>query len=110
MMTEDYPLVFAVNSEFIKDIKGDFGNTIIMSMGCESHYLNDMAEAFTEKGASVYIGWSCVVSLKYADSATLDLFNNLLTENMTVAEGISGTMTELGYDPYFNTYLKYYPK
>jgi len=28
---------------------------------------------------------------------------------MTVARGISRTMAEIGRDPYFDAYLKYYP-
>ena len=75
--TEDYPLIFAVSSEFIKDAKGDFDNTAIITMGCESYYYDDMAIAFVEKGASVYIGWSTLVSLEYIDAATLDLLGRL---------------------------------
>jgi hypothetical protein len=110
LMAEDYPLVFAVNSEFIrKDARGNFDNTAIIAMGCESYYLDDMATAFIEKGASVYIGWSTVVSLEYVDKATLDLLGNLCTENMKVTPGIARTMAELGPDPYFNACLKHYP-
>jgi len=110
LMAEDFPLVFAVNSEFIrKNSKGNFDNTVIIAMGCESYYFDDMAAAFVEKGASVYIGWSAVVSLEYVDTVTLDLLGNLCTENMTVAQGIAETMAELGHDPYFNAYLKHYP-
>ena len=68
-----------------------------------------MAEAFIKKGASAYLGWSGVVSLKYVDEATLSLLSNLCSANMTVEQGIDQTMTELGYDPYFHAYLKYYP-
>ena len=109
LMTEDYPLVFAVNSEFIEDCEGNFDNTVIMAMGCESLYFDDMATAFIEKGASVYIGWNTVVSLEYVDTATLDLLGNLCRENMTVAQGVTKTMAEVGHDPYFNAYLKYDP-
>ena len=110
MMTTEYPLVFAINSEFIKtDLKGSFDNTAIIMMGCESYYFDDMAEAFIEKGASVYLGWNSFVSLDYVDDATLNLVSNLCTENMTVAEGVDTTMTDVGYDPYFRAYLKYCP-
>ena len=78
-------------------------------MGCESYYFDDMPAAFIKKGASVYIGWSTVVSLEYVDATTLNLLNNLCTENMTVAQGIAETMAELGHDPYFDAYLKYHP-
>ncbi|MFC2066953.1 hypothetical protein ACFLUO_07930 [Chloroflexota bacterium] len=110
MMTTEYPLVFAINSEFIiNDMKGTFDNTVIIAMGCESHYLDDMATAFVQRGASAYIGWDNLVSLKYVDKATLTLISNLSTGNMTMEEGIDKTMGELGYDPYFHAQLKSYP-
>jgi len=110
LMAEDYPLVFAVSSEFIReDTKGDFDDTVIISMGCESYYYDDMPAAFIEKGASVYTGWSTIVSLEYVDVVTLDLLGNLCTANMTVTQGISRTTAELGHDPYFDAYLKYFP-
>lgn len=107
-MTDDYPLVFAVNSEFIRDTGGSFEDTVIISMGCESYYYDDMAEAFIAKGASVYLGWSTIVSLEYVDAATLNLLRNLCTDNMTLAAAADRTMAEMGRDPHFGTYLKLY--
>jgi len=109
MMDENIPLVFAVNSEFIKDAKGRFDRTVVLAMGCESYEYDDMPLAFAEKGASVYVGWSSVVTLEHVDIVALDLLNNLCTENMTLAQGISRTMADLGNDPYFDSYLKFYP-
>ena len=34
---------------------------------------------------------------------------NLLTDNMTLAQGVETTMAELGHDPHFDAYLKLYP-
>ncbi len=109
LMEADYPLVFAVNSEFIKRAEGAFNGSFILAMGCESFKLDDMPAAFIEKGAAVYIGWSDVVTLEYVDSATLDLLNNLFTANMTLSQGISSTLNRLGKDPYFGSYLKCAP-
>ena len=108
MMSDKYPLVFAVNSEFVaKDTKGSFANTVILAMGCESYYMDDMAAAFRQKGASTYIGWNTVVTLEHTDKATLDLLLNLCREKMTVAQAVARTMDNVGPDPYFETYLKY---
>jgi hypothetical protein len=109
MMDENSPLVFAVNSEFIKRADGKFNGSIILAMGCESYKYNDLPMAFIEKGAVAYIGWSDVVTLEHVDVVTLDLLNNLLTANMTLSQGISSTMNLMGKDPYYNSYLKYYP-
>jgi hypothetical protein len=109
VMTENYPLVFAVNSAFIKDAKGEFKNTVVLAMGCESYCYDDMPAAFVEKGASAYIGWSAVVSLEHTDSVILDLLGKLCTDNLTLAQAVAGTTADLGNDPYFDAYLKYYP-
>jgi hypothetical protein len=109
MMEENYPLVFAVNSGFIKDAKGEFDHTVVLAMGCESYEYDDMPKAFIAKGASVYIGWTDVVTLEHVDSVTLDLLHNLCSDNMTLAQGISKTTDDLGKDPYFDSYLRYYP-
>jgi len=111
LMTEDYPPVFAVNSEFVaKEMNGEFDDTVILMMGCESLQNDDMAAAFVQKGASVYLGWSTVVSLQYVDRTTLELVRNLYTENLTVERGVGRTMKNEGIDPYFHAYLKYYPQ
>jgi hypothetical protein len=110
MMTDDYPLVFAVNSEFFrKDTKGKFTDTLIIAAGCESFYFEDMAEAFIDKGASSYIGWSTIVSLEYTDEVLKHMLTNLLTNNMTLEDSTALAMAELGHDPYFGASLRYYP-
>jgi hypothetical protein len=109
LMEENTPLVFAVNSEFMRRADGQFNGSFILAMGCESFKYNDMPAAFLEKGAAVYIGWSDVVTLEYVDRATLDLLNNLFTANMTLSEGITTTLNRLGYDPYFGSHLKCAP-
>jgi hypothetical protein len=109
MMSDDIPLVFAVNSAFIKGASGRFADTVVILMGCESYYYDDMPAAFIQKGASAYIGWNTVVSLDYVDKAVLNLLGNLCIGNMTLTDGISQTMADQGKDPSFGSYLKYYP-
>ena len=109
LMEENSPLVFAVNSEFLKNAEGEFNHTVVLAMGCESYKYNDMPAVFIEKGASVYVGWNDVVSLEHVDEVILNLLGNLCTANMTLSQSISLTMEEIGADPYFGSYLKYYP-
>lgn len=109
-MTEDYPLVFAVNSEFITDsMKGEFDNTAIIMMGCSGTHLADMATAFVNKGASTYLGWDVSVDLDYVDDAAVNLIGNLCVQDMTVGQAVVRTMDEMGTDPYYYARLKYYP-
>jgi hypothetical protein len=109
MMSEDTPLVFAVNSEYIKSAEGDFNNTVVLALGCESYKYDDMPTAFIEKGASAYVGWNEVVTLGYVDNMILNLLNHLCIDNMTLSQSISLTMEEVGIDPLFGAFLKYYP-
>ena len=110
LMTDKYPLVFAVNSEFIrKNMSGDFEDTAIVMMGCESYYYSDMAAAFLEKGASVYLGWDKLVSLDYVDEVTGALLRNLCTGELEVEKSVHETMKKYGLDPYFKASLKFAP-
>lgn len=109
-MTEDYPIVFAINSKFVTEsMDGKFDNTAIIMMGCSTTYQSDMAIAFVVKGASTYIGWDASVSLDYVDGATINLIQRLLLDNLTVEEAVAATIDEKGRDPFFDAILKYYP-
>jgi hypothetical protein len=110
-MTADFPLVFAVNSRFVlESMQGSFDNTLIIMMGCSCSYLEDMAAAFTLKGASTYMGWNGSVSLDYVDRATTDLIANLCTQKMTVGEAAAKTMTGIGPDPEWGAGLRFHPR
>ena len=109
VMVEDYPLVFAVNTDFLTESDGAYDNTVVLAMGCESYCYDDMPETFVEKGASAYIGWSNVVTLEYVDEVMLDLLGNLCSADLTISEAINRTMTDHGNDPYFDAFLRYYP-
>ncbi len=110
LMSDNYPLVFAINSQFVTDeMNGSFNKAVVIAMGCESYKLDDLANAFIKKGASLFVGWSSVVSLDYVDSTTLDLLNNLCAKNMPVTESMNSTMDRAGADPYFGTFLKASP-
>lgn len=109
-MTKDYPRVFAVNSKFIlESMDGSFNKTAIITMGCSTLCLEDMAAAFSIKGASTYMGWDRFVSIDHVDEATIYLVQRLCVDNLTVAEAVATTMAEKGCDPVYDAILKYYP-
>ena len=110
MILENYPLVFAVNSEFITNsMKGIFDNTIIVMMGCSSYYAGDMANALIQKGASAYLGWSATVDINYVEETTLSFLKNLCIHNLPLEQAVNETMLKSGRDPYYNSRLKYFP-
>jgi hypothetical protein len=106
-MTADFPLVFAINANFIMEkMTGRFDDTVIIMMGCSCLYLEDMAAAFTIKGASTYLGWDGSVDLGYVDQAAAGLIPSLCTGGMTVGEAVA----EIEPDPVWGAGLKFYPQ
>ena len=109
-ISEDYPWVFAIGAEFVtRSMEGQFTNTAIIMMGCSCLYLEDLAQAFIDKGASTYLGWNASVGLDYVDKAAIKLIGNLCTKGMTVKQAVTKTMAEVGPDPDYHAHLKYYP-
>lgn len=107
---EHHPLVFAIAPKFVShSMAEEFDNTAIIMMGCSCLYLTDMATAFIDKGASVYLGWHATVDLAYVDRATPYLMGQLCTERATIEEAVKNTRNVIGRDPTYNAVLKYYP-
>ena len=107
---EHHPWVFAIGDEFVtQSMDGQFANTVVIMMGCSCLYVDDLAQAFIEKGASTYLGWDVAVDLSYVDDAAISLVQNLCGENLTVKKAVTKTMAEKGPDPRYGAELKYYP-
>jgi hypothetical protein len=107
---ENKPWLFAVGSEFVTNsMEGRFDNTVIIMMGCYCLYLDDLAQAFTQKGASVYLGWDGNVTLPYIDEATINLMGNLFRKDTSIKQAVEKTMAEVGFDPDWDACLTYYP-
>ena len=105
-----HPMVFSIKDSFItKSMEGDFDNTVIIMMGCSCIAIDDLAQAFIEKGASTYLAWHATVGLGYVDQATTYLIQQLCGEQLTVAETVRNTMDTIGADPMFGAKLKYFP-
>lgn len=109
-VAEGYPYVFAIGPQFITNsMKGDFNNTVVIADGCSCLYDNDLAQAFTQKGASAYLAWDATVDLDYVDEATISLIENLCSERLPINEAVDLTMATKGLDPKYRAALKYYP-
>lgn len=109
-IAEGRPWVFSISAKFISEsMTKKFDNTVVIMMGCSGIYLPDLAEAFIDKGASVYLAWDASVLLDYTDEATLHLIKQLCSENVTIKEAVDSTMDVIGPDPKYGAELKYYP-
>ena len=104
------PVYFAIGPKFIThSMNGNFNNTVVIVDGCSCLYDDDLAQAFTSKGASCYLAWDFSVDLDYVDEATISLVANLCSEGLPVKEAVDHTMATIGPDPEWGAVLKYYP-
>jgi hypothetical protein len=107
---EGYPMVFGIPPKFIlKSMKGTFDDSVVIMMGCSGLFLRDLAEAFVDKGASVYVAWNGSVELDYVDNATPYLIRQLCSGNMTIKEAVDSTRDVMGPDLKHWSGLEYYP-
>jgi hypothetical protein len=111
-VSDRYPMVFGIPPKFITEsMQGRFDDAVVIMMGCSGLFMRDLAEAFVDKGASVYVGWNGSVELYYVDEATPYLVKQLCSVNMTVKEAVDSTMVvdAIGPDPEHGSGLEYYP-
>jgi len=102
---------FAFTPTFVEKLEGTFPKSVVIAMGCQSLNLTvkqQMAKAFCDKGAKVYIGWSSWVSWQHSDNETMQLIKRLLYEDMTIEDAIN--KAKESPDPYYGAFLDFYPK
>jgi hypothetical protein len=102
---------FAITSDFIKNIDGDFPKSIIFMMGCwslKSEY-EQVAQAFVSKGATVCTGWSDLILPGDTDAETARLIGRML-DGSTVKDAVRDRYsTYQGNTGPIKSYLGYYP-
>jgi len=104
------PVYFVIGPKFIThSMHGNFNNTVVIVDGCSCLHFDDLAQAFTSKGASCYLAWDHTVELDYVDEAATSLVENLCSKGLSVKEAVDHTMATTGPDPDWGAWLKYYP-
>lgn len=110
-VTENSPSYFAVGPDFVRDsMDGRFPNTLIILSTCGGLYSFDLAEAFIEKGAVGIISWSDLVDPGHTDSTIDFLIRSIFLEKLDIESAVKKTMEEVGPDPYYESFLLYYPE
>jgi len=88
-------------------LNGEFHNSIIIAMGCNSSINDSMARAFVnDRKALVYIGWTRDVTVNHTDSATLGLLESFFENNETIKRAIIKVPPDLKT----GAKLTYYPE
>jgi hypothetical protein len=92
---------FAITSNFIENLEGRFPRSIVVAMGCWSLKpdVRQLANAFINKGAEVYIGWTDMVESRHTDSETIKLLRMLLEGNQTIEDAVYSTDPDWSFPP-----------
>ena len=102
---------FAVTSAFVAgSMESKFNGSLIVLSSCLGMWMNDLAEAFLQKGARAFISWDEKVNLAHTDEACILLLKALIQQRMTISEAVGKVMTEVGPDQTYGSRLTYYPK
>jgi hypothetical protein len=101
---------FGIVPNFVKScMNGRFHDTVVIMMGCNGLTFSNMADAFTEKGARTYIGWSDAILGTRNDPVITRLLQHLITENQSVDNAVTDTMKEYKPSLTDRSILMYYP-
>ena len=100
--------LFAVSPEFIQEYNKDgFKDGIVLMMGCQGLCVNDLADAFCEEGASIYVSWDGNVCLKHTDRAFLSIIESICARKSTILEALDYAQNQIGCDPVYHSSLNY---
>jgi hypothetical protein len=112
-ITNDPHLYWAITPKFIEEcMDGRFEDTVIILMSCnglKAGY-DKTAEAFTQKGAKIFISWDGWIDPSDNDQAVALLLQHLIVQNTTVGEAVNETSSHIYplYGPELSK-LDYYP-
>ena len=103
---------FAIAPKFIESF-GNFPKSIIVAMGCWSLKYYGMAQAFLNKGAKAYVGWTDVVTSNDTDYETARFLEEFLGLNKTLEDAVEMTGQHRYRDPSTNinvtSRMEFYP-
>jgi hypothetical protein len=100
------PLFGAPASFFREAASGRFDGTLVIMMGCDGLATEGLAQAFLDRGAGAFVGWTDDVTANHTDEATVDLLANLLVHRFDVEEAVTRTAASVGPDRTFGAELQ----
>ena len=98
--------LFAVGADFVNHFMKDrFRDSTILVMGCDGIRSTDLAQAFIDNGAKLYISWDGPVTLEHTDLAFSCLLRAMTEEGMSPEEAMNYAMKVVGCDPVYDSSL-----
>ena len=102
--------LFAVGADFVNHFMRDgFRGSTVLVMGCDGARATDLAKAFVDNGAELYISWDGPVSLSHTDRAFSCLLTAMVRDGMSPREAATHAMAVVGPDPEYNSTLSCFP-
>ena len=106
---------FAITPKFIGNLEGNFPKSIVIAMGCWSLKTEcyETAQAFINKGAKAYVGWTEIVLPNDTDHETAMFLEMFLDKNKTLEGARAMTSLHKYHDPVTNenvtSRMEFYP-
>jgi len=98
---------FVITPLYVLSSNTKFQRSIVYVSSCYSLSAPDMAEAFIDKGAKTYIGWTGLVDIYKADQALKLFIKEFIEENKTLCEAIKDINNKTSTN---TSSLKIYPE
>jgi len=98
---------FSITEKFVRSLRGRFKDSVVIVSGCYSLFHDGMAQAFFDRGCSVYVGWNYLVTAEHADAGLRRLVYHYCVEGLPIGAAVKETMQEIGPDPEYETILAY---
>ena len=99
--------LFGIGPDFITySMRGSFHHALIVLMGCDGLRSPRTGQAFLDKGASAFVGWSESVSASHSDAAALRLLEKSVIDGLPLADAVAQTAAEVGPDPSYGAELR----
>ena len=98
--------LFAVGADFVNHFMKDrFRGSTVLVMGCDGIRSTDLAQAFIDNGAELYISWDGPVTLGHTDLAFSCLLRAMIEEEMSPEDAMIYAINIVGRDPDYNSSL-----
>ncbi len=101
---------FSVGPGLVSSMQGRLPGSLVLLMGCNTLTQPELARAFINKGASIVVGWTGLVSLVLTDTFVISLFTRTLQQHkpldqalvdsigVLAAIGVANDLTSVGPD------------
>jgi len=106
---EGDPRYLVITDKFVRySMKGTFDDAVIIMMGCTG-IKKCAANAFVQKGARAYIGWTGTVAARDTDLATIQTLRRLLVKKQPIRNAVIETMKDIKSELQYESSLLFWP-